>query len=137
MTAEREDLIVVRVIKRLEAVEDVGRLPQRQPEIAPVERDVTELNGGVSGPLLRLEPAGREVNPREGDARLDAAQDFDELQLHVNRGGQFGMGRLDPSELDDVAGFGALWTRGSVGSLAHAGIVSWARAPGLVHGSGW
>src|SRR5205807_3646657 len=40
--AERDDLLMVGAIHGVETLKDVGRLPERQPEVAPLERNVFE-----------------------------------------------------------------------------------------------
>ena len=51
VAAEREDLLVVGAIDRVVAVQDVRGLPERQAEVAPVERDVAEANRRVARSL--------------------------------------------------------------------------------------
>ena len=75
-------------VHRLVAVEDVGRLPKRETEVAPFERDVAEADRRAAGALLRLEPAGLGLNPGQRHARLDPPLDLDELELHVDGGRQ-------------------------------------------------
>ena len=58
VAAERHDLLVVGALERLEAVEDVGGLAERQAEVGPLERDVAEADSGPPGRLLRAQPLG-------------------------------------------------------------------------------
>ena len=50
VAAEREDPFVVGALERFEAAQDVGGLPERQPEIGPVERDVAEADDRPAAP---------------------------------------------------------------------------------------
>ena len=56
VAADCEDSLVIVTLDRLEAPQDVGGLPERQPEIAPFERDVGEPDEGAAGRLLFPEP---------------------------------------------------------------------------------
>ena len=58
VAAERDDLLVLGPLERVVAVQDVGGLAERQPEIGPLERDVAEADDRPSGRLLRGEPVG-------------------------------------------------------------------------------
>ena len=123
------------MIGRLERVvppQDVGGLPERQPEIGPVERDIGESHDGPSGRALRAEPFAVHLNPRQRHARLHAALHVDQGELHVDRAGQIGLRRFELLELDDFAWLGARGPRrrgwqglrliGRIGRIGHEAL---------------
>jgi hypothetical protein len=93
-------------LERFEPQQDIGGLPEDQPEIGPFEGDVAESDEGAAGRLLRLEPLVVGLNPRERDARLHAALHFDQRQLHVDGRGEVGLRQLE-LELHDLARLGS------------------------------
>ena len=105
---EGDDLLVLGRVERVEAAQDVGRLPERQAEVGPVERNVGEADERPAGGLLRAQPLGIGLNPGQRHARLHAALHVDERDLHVDGRRQLGLRRLQFFQLDDFARFSAL-----------------------------
>ena len=112
-------------LERFVALQRVGRLAQRQPQIGPLERDVAEADGRPSGGLLRGEPGRVGLNPGEGHPRLDAPLNLHQRDLHVNRCRELRLRQFQLPELDDLAGFSA---RRADGAFGHAGIVQFPAA---------
>ena len=105
--SELHDGGVIGGLERVVPPQDVGGLPERQPEVGPVERDVGEAHDRTSGRALRAQPFGVDLNPRERHARLHAALHVDQGELHVDRAGQLGLCGPELLELDDFARLGA------------------------------
>ena len=76
---------------------------------------------GRPAALLRAQPLGVDLNPRQRHARLHAPLHVDERDLHVDRGRKLGLGHADLTKLHDFAGLGTSGTRRTVG---HVGIVA-------------
>ena len=112
---------MVGALQRVEALQDVRGLPEGQPEVAPLQRNVAEANHRPSRGLLRAKPGLVHLNPRQRHARLHAALHVDERHLHVDRGGQLGLFDLELLQFDDFARFGARRSGGTVDG--HGGIV--------------
>ena len=91
-------------------------LAKRQAEVGPIERDLAEADERASSRLLRAQPLGIHLNPRQRHARLHAALDLHERDLHVHGGRQIRLGGLEVAEFDDLAWLG---TRGADGSVGH------------------
>jgi hypothetical protein len=91
LARQGENLLVLAAVERIEAVEDVGRLPKREAEVRPFERDIAESDDGTAQALLLGDPCGFGLNPRERHARLHASLHFDEGELHVNGRRQVGL----------------------------------------------
>ena len=72
-------LLVVRALDVPEAVKDVGGLPQCEPKVAPIQRDVAEADGRTAGVLLRREPRVVGLKARQRHAALHPP-------LHVDKG---------------------------------------------------
>ena len=102
---------------------------KRQPEIGPLERDVAEAHERPPGRLLRAQPLGVGLNPRQRHARLHAALHLDERELHVDGGCELGLRAPQLLELDDFAGFERGGRGGTIGR--HEGILC--SCPGRLH----
>jgi hypothetical protein len=89
-------------------------LTEGQPEVGPLERDVTEADRRPARRLLRAQPFGIHLNPRQRDASLHAPLHVDERNLHVDCRRQLGLGDLQLFEFYDLACFRARWTRGTI-----------------------
>ena len=112
---ERQNLVVVGPLQRVEPQQDVGSLAQRQTEIAPLERDIAKADQRSSRRLLRALPLGIDLDPRERHARLDAPLHVDQRNLHVDGRRQLRLCGLQVFELDDFPGFCARRSRGAFG----------------------
>ena len=102
-------------IDRIVAMQDVGGLPERQAEIGPLERNIAESYGRPASGLLSRQPGRVRVNPRKRNPRLNAPLRLDELDLHVDRCGQLGLGETELPQLADFPGLGAWRTNGAFG----------------------
>lgn len=120
-TGEREDPLILVGLERFKSAEDIRRLPERQPEIAPLEWNVAEPDDRPPGALLRRQPSGFGLDPRQRHARLNASLHFDEGKLHVDRRRKVGLRNAQLLELGDFSGVGALRTDRTIG---HRQIVS-------------
>ena len=101
---QRLDAVVFGRLERLEPPQDVGRLPDHQPEVGPVDRNVLELQHGPA--LLAVGLAAIEGDRRQRHARLNAPLGAQQLDLHVGGRGQVGLVVLQLAQLDDFAGLG-------------------------------
>ena len=100
-------------LERLVALQDVGRLAQRQPEVGPLERDVAEADGRPSGRLLRARAtSGRAESTAAARAPARAAACPRARSACRSAAASSGCGALQLLELDDFARFGA---RGAAG----------------------
>ena len=114
--SERHDGIVVGRVERIEAPEDVGRLPERQAEVSPVERDVRKSNKRTAGGKLRAQPFRIHLHPRKRHAGLHAPLDLDKCQLHVDGARKI---RLIGSELFQFENFSRLSARWAGRTVGH------------------
>ena len=71
-----------------------------------------EADQRTSGTLLRLEPGGVWLNPRQRHAGLHAPLHFDERKLHVHRIREFGVCGAQLPELGDFTKAGTRWPCG-------------------------
>src|SRR5262245_61834602 len=69
-TSQRKDLLMFMSVHRLVTMKDIGGLPEREPKVGPVERDIHETGHRTAEPLLRGQSLWIELNPGKGDARL-------------------------------------------------------------------
>ncbi len=115
------DPCVLLVADRVEAVQDVGRLPQRQPEVGPVDRDVGEADDGPSGSELRRQARRVRLDPGQGDACLDAPLHLHELDLHVDGRFELRLFAADPPQLEDLRRVGARTADGTLAHSRHSG----------------
>jgi hypothetical protein len=72
LTPKSDDLIVVGSIERVEAAQDVGRLPERESEVGPINGYVAEPHDRPTRGVLRSYPGGVGLDPWQRDARLNA-----------------------------------------------------------------
>ena len=63
------------------AAQHVGDLPNQQPHVVPVERDLREVEQRLAVGEPRRQRLGRRLDPRRGDAALHAAHRFDQIDL--------------------------------------------------------
>ena len=96
-------MLVIGVIQRVEAPHDVGRLAHDQPEIAQFQRDVFEPQQRRRFGLMPRDDVGAHVEVRDRNPPLDAALHFEQLELHVDRVGEFGLPFLQRAKLDRFA----------------------------------
>ena len=101
------DLLKLRVVQGIEAVEDVRRLADHQAEVGEIERDLLEPQQRTALQLVALEGVGVEVERRQRHAALDAPLQLEQLDVHVDRVGELGMPGLDGAQFRDLARFGA------------------------------
>ena len=78
-------------IERVVAAEDVGDLPEQQPRFGPVDRQAIEVEQRPAAREALGDLVDGEQDRRRGDARLDAAERVDELDLQRRGGRQFGL----------------------------------------------
>jgi hypothetical protein len=102
--------VVIGQLERLEAAQNIGGLPNHQAEIAPVDRDLFELQDRTGLLVVGLAPIER--RGRQRDSCLHASLCAEQLDLHVGRRRQIGLRVLELSQLSDLARFGA---RGPLG----------------------
>jgi hypothetical protein len=112
--------LMLRRLERVVPVKDVGRLPEGQPEVGPVERNVAEPDEPPPFGLLRRNPVVPDAQPGQWHTSLHATLHVDELDLHVNGGFELGMGDFELAKLGELSRLGSLGRRGTLG---HAGIV--------------
>jgi hypothetical protein len=94
---------VLGMIDGVISAEDVGGLTECEPEIGPFERNVPEADDAPSGDLLRGQPLRIGLDPRQRHPKLDAPLHVDELELHVNRRRELGLGGSELLQLEDLA----------------------------------
>ena len=104
------DSVVIRQFERFETAEDVGRLPNHQPEVTPVDGDILELQGRAALLVIRLAPI--EGGRGQRDPGLHAPLHAQKLDLHVGSRRQIGLGVLELAQLPNLARFGARRTFG-------------------------
>ena len=94
---------VVGVVERLVVPHGRGCGAQQEPQVAPVDRQVFELQDRSGREqavqILRLEPDGRQRY-----ARLDSPLQLEQLDLEVGSGGEVGLILLQSPQLGDLAG---------------------------------
>src|SRR6185436_20464266 len=91
VSPKRENHLVLGLIQRLMAEQNVCRLAEREPEVRPVERHIAEAHGGASGRLLAGEPLRVWLDPWQRDPRLNPPLHLDQGELHIDRRGELGM----------------------------------------------
>jgi len=111
---ERDDRLVVGDFERVETQQHIGVLPEREPEVAPLERDVAEPHERASGFLLILQPAVLGRDPRERHAGLQPALDIEERDLQIDGRREIGLRGLEFSQRDDFTRFGPGRTDGTL-----------------------
>ena len=102
------------------AAQDVGRLTQDQPEVGPVEGNIGEPHDRPSRALLRFDPGGIGLDPRQRHARLDPPLDLHQGELHVDGIRQVGLVELQLFQFGHLPGVGA---RDARWAFNHPGIV--------------
>ena len=120
LAAKRDDGFVFCRFDHLVAAQDVGRLPERQPEIRPFEGDIRKADDRAACLLLGAQPGRVDLNPGQRHARLDTPLHVDQRELHIDCPRQIGLIDLELLEFDDIA-----WVRprGADGTIGHDGIV--------------
>ena len=87
-----------------------GRGPQQEPQVAPVDRQVLELQDRASCEqaveVFRFEP-----DRRQRHARLNATLQLQQLDLEVRGGGKIRLILFEPPQLDNFARFRAAGRR--------------------------
>lgn len=101
--SEGEDLAVVGRLDGFVAMEGVRILPDGEPEIRPVERDVLETDGGPSRTHQRGDSLRIALEARERHARLYASLNRDEFELQVDGRRQLGMGGAEGPQFDGLS----------------------------------
>jgi hypothetical protein len=61
--------------------QDVGDLPHQQAHVIPVEGDLRKLEQGLAAREPGVQCFGRRLDPRRGQATLDAAHRLDQVDL--------------------------------------------------------
>jgi hypothetical protein len=94
-------------IQCIKTLEDIRRLANRQPKVGQIQRNLLEPQDGTALQLVAVKRGGIEVEGRQWDPALNAALQFEELDVHVHRAGQLGLAGLDGAEFGDLARLGA------------------------------
>ena len=83
--------------------QDVDHLPDAQPQLAPVETQLRQLDEALAAREPRSEDFGRGVNPRRADPPLQPAFAVEQLAFEGHRRRQLGMLRGQFGQRRDLA----------------------------------
>ena len=93
---------VVRFVERIVVAHRRGRGPQQKPQVAPVDRQMLELQDRTRLQKV-VQIVGLEPDRRQRHAGLDAPLDLQELDLQIGSRGQVGLILFQSPQLGDFA----------------------------------
>ena len=107
VATERLHFLVIRFFQRPVPAQDVGDLPDHQPQVRQVERNVLEPKHRACVRLMLRENLSAQLEPWQRHAPLDAPMHFEQLQVHVHRLAELGMRVPDRAKLHRFTGVGS------------------------------
>ncbi len=126
---QRLNDVLVGLLEQVVAAQHLRHLPEQRPELPPLERDFLEAQDRQALGELALQPRGVELQPGRRQPGLDTPLHHEELDLHVDGAGEFGLGGLELPECGQLRGVGPLGP-GTV-YLRHRVSLASVRAPAL------
>ncbi len=119
VTTQRLGLLVIRLIEGAKPAKDVGGLPDREPQVSELDRNVFKAEQWTRVSLVRGERPITQVERGQRDAGLNAALHFEQLEVHVHGIGKLGLSLFQRAKLGDLSRFGPARARRSSCSVGH------------------